>query len=251
MTNVSAALIPDQALRTSQDVVLIFGANKSGEFFGYAKMVEHIDKEKAKKWSGSKTSAKPKTSMIEEETESRARGGSEPIRPSYFLTPSQTRITASSPSELTPAEEYDFSPDHRSNTDPTRLRANRPASPRAMTLDPKQVQPNYFPPVPIAAQSAETQADVQQVLGGSSRPAQGGDDGVLRKDTALSPGEKPEVVDETGVSFKIDWVKVGRLPFNSTRHLRNPWNADREVKVSRDGTEVEPSESRFACPGSF
>ncbi|CAG8537103.1 30393_t:CDS:2, partial [Racocetra persica] len=25
-----------------------------------------------------------------------------------------------------------------------------------------------------------------------------------------------------------------------TRHLRNPWNANREVKISRDGTEVEP-----------
>ncbi|CAG8636353.1 3279_t:CDS:2 [Paraglomus brasilianum] len=30
------------------------------------------------------------------------------------------------------------------------------------------------------------------------------------------------------------------LPFTRTRHLRNPWNANREVKISRDGTEVEP-----------
>lgn len=29
----------DQAYRTSQDVFLIFGANKSGEFFGYARLV--------------------------------------------------------------------------------------------------------------------------------------------------------------------------------------------------------------------
>lgn len=242
-------LTPDQAFRTSQDVVLIFGANKSGEFFGYAKMVEHIDKEKAKKWSGSKSSAKPKTSMIEEESENRARGGSEPIRPSYFLTPSQSHIAASSPSELTPAEEYDFSPDHRANTDPTEFRSDRPASPRAMTLDPKQVQPNYFPPAPIPAHSADNQADRQQELGGSSRPAHGGEDGVLRKDTALGQIERPEVADEAGVPFKIEWVKVGRLPFNNTRHLRNPWNADREVKVSRDGTEVEPSESFVVTGG--
>ena len=29
--------ILDQAFRTSNDVFLIFGANKSGEFFGYAR----------------------------------------------------------------------------------------------------------------------------------------------------------------------------------------------------------------------
>ena len=44
-----------------------------------------------------------------------------------------------------------------------------------------------------------------------------------------------------GESFKVEWVKAERLPFYRTRHLRNPWNHDREVKVSRDGTELEPS----------
>jgi hypothetical protein len=32
--------ILDQAFRTSRDVYLIFGANKSGEFYGYARQVE-------------------------------------------------------------------------------------------------------------------------------------------------------------------------------------------------------------------
>ena len=44
-----------------------------------------------------------------------------------------------------------------------------------------------------------------------------------------------------GESFKVEWVRTERLPFTRTRHLRNPWNHDREVKVSRDGTELEPS----------
>lgn len=43
-----------------------------------------------------------------------------------------------------------------------------------------------------------------------------------------------------GESFKIEWVCTKRLPFFQTRHLRNPWNHEREVKVSRDGTELEP-----------
>ncbi|CAG8566545.1 9410_t:CDS:10 [Ambispora leptoticha] len=44
-----------------------------------------------------------------------------------------------------------------------------------------------------------------------------------------------------GTAFKVEWIKVQKLPFIRTRHLRNPWNANREVKISRDGTEVEPA----------
>jgi hypothetical protein len=44
-----------------------------------------------------------------------------------------------------------------------------------------------------------------------------------------------------GEPFKLQWIKTERLPFYRTRHLRNPWNHDREIKVSRDGTELEPS----------
>ena len=32
--------------------------------------------------------------------------------------------------------------------------------------------------------------------------------------------------------------------FYRTRGLRNPWNANREVKIARDGTEIEPSVGR-------
>lgn len=44
-----------------------------------------------------------------------------------------------------------------------------------------------------------------------------------------------------GDSFQVEWIRTDRLPFYRTRHLRNAWNHDREVKVSRDGTELEPS----------
>lgn len=40
-------------------------------------------------------------------------------------------------------------------------------------------------------------------------------------------------------SFGIEWSKVQFLPFSHTK-LRNPFNGNREVKVSRDGTEIEP-----------
>lgn len=44
-----------------------------------------------------------------------------------------------------------------------------------------------------------------------------------------------------GQPFPVSWIRTERLPFFRTRHFRNPWNNGREVKVSRDGTELEPS----------
>jgi hypothetical protein len=47
-----------------------------------------------------------------------------------------------------------------------------------------------------------------------------------------------------GKQFAIEWISQTRLPFYRTRGLRNPWNANREVKIARDGTEIEPSVGR-------
>jgi hypothetical protein len=44
--------------------------------------------------------------------------------------------------------------------------------------------------------------------------------------------------------FRVDWVRTTHLSFFCTRNLRNPWNQGREVKVSRDGTELEPTVGR-------
>lgn len=44
-----------------------------------------------------------------------------------------------------------------------------------------------------------------------------------------------------GRPFKIEWLSTDRLPFYRTRGLRNPWNSNREVKIARDGTELEPT----------
>lgn len=85
---------------------------------------------------------------------------------------------------------------------------------------------------------------------------------------------KPEETDEPspstaqsfGKPFRIEWVSTDRLPFYRTRGLRNPWNANREVKIARDGTELEtsvgwklthmfnspaPNDPRFAIPNSM
>jgi hypothetical protein len=50
--------------------------------------------------------------------------------------------------------------------------------------------------------------------------------------------------DRGGRLFAIEWLSTRRVPFYRTRGLRNPWNNNQEVKIARDGTEVEPSVGR-------
>jgi hypothetical protein len=47
-----------------------------------------------------------------------------------------------------------------------------------------------------------------------------------------------------GKPFRVEWLSTNRLPFFRTRGLRNSWNANREVKIARDGTELETSVGR-------
>jgi hypothetical protein len=47
-----------------------------------------------------------------------------------------------------------------------------------------------------------------------------------------------------GKPFRLEWLSTVRLPFYRARGLRNPWNSNREVKIARDGTELEPSVGR-------
>lgn len=58
---------------------------------------------------------------------------------------------------------------------------------------------------------------------------------------SVDMGEETKV---WGKPFKLEWMSTNRLPFYRTRGLRNPWNSNREVKIARDGTELEPSVGR-------
>jgi hypothetical protein len=44
-----------------------------------------------------------------------------------------------------------------------------------------------------------------------------------------------------GKPFSILWLSTTRVPFQRTQGLRNLWNGSKEIKVARDGTELEPS----------
>ncbi len=44
--------------------------------------------------------------------------------------------------------------------------------------------------------------------------------------------------------FDVEWLSTKRVPFFRVRGLRNPWNGLKEVKIARDGTELEPNVGR-------
>ena len=47
-----------------------------------------------------------------------------------------------------------------------------------------------------------------------------------------------------GKPFSLEWISTAKVPFWKTRGLRNAWNAGREVKIARDGTELETGVGR-------
>jgi hypothetical protein len=67
------------------------------------------------------------------------------------------------------------------------------------------------------------------------------EDDVPEKEDTQTHNDTSAVAQSWGKPFKIEWRSTNRLPFYRTRGLRNPWNANREVKIARDGTELEPS----------
>ncbi|RSH94142.1 hypothetical protein EHS25_003945 [Saitozyma podzolica] len=188
--------ILDQAFRTSPEVYLIFGANRSGDFFGYAKMIEAIDQGRAARLPQS-SELRPQLERIT--VKDRTWSGSEPTSPRLSLSPSQPRMAMSSPEKITPAIETQEQTPHAEPSPPGLLPDSSSPPAHAQPLDPKVLPNPYFPST-----------------------------GYLGSDCLGAP-------------FKIQWMRVGSLPFTRTRHLRNSWNADRAVKVSRDGTEVEPT----------
>jgi hypothetical protein len=208
--------------------------------------------------------------------EERLAGFRAALPPVPFLSPSEHRM-ASSPGVLTPednATEVELRLPHTTRGVPNPNTEPEPAHTKLSyslvgrehgTLDPRYLD-NYTVPVPAPKVTANL----------DSRPNQGrmDSDGVVRKDTLVTSGQPvvtqtssrsggvdagdspkpigpPSVLEsearnarqkETwGNPFPIEWIRTDRLSFQRTRHLRNPWNHDREVKVSRDGTELEPT----------
>lgn len=148
----------NKAFEQAENVFLIFSANKSGEYFGYARMVSAISGEPVKMSSA----------------------------PAAEEAPSDSGVSPQSIPTLATA-----------------------TAPKGRIIDDSARGTIFWE----ADHSEEDEDSLDQ------ENSRGGQD--------------------WGRQFEIEWVSTNRLPFYRTRGLRNPLNANREVKIARDGTELE------------
>ncbi|KAG9236113.1 YT521-B-like domain-containing protein [Amylocarpus encephaloides] len=160
--------------RTTDNVYLIFSANKSGEYFGYAKMTSQINDDPA-----AAIEFAPKAQSVED-----------PELPKAIPTPAT-----------------DYAPKGRIIDD----------SARGTIF--WEVEREEF-------ETGEEAEDEDEQNNNSEH------------------GSDPANPKAWGKPFNVEWVSTTRLPFYRTRGLRNPWNSNREVKIARDGTELETSVGR-------
>ena len=162
------------------NVYLVFSANKSGEYFGYARMVSPINEDPA--------------AAIE------------------FAPKAQTASDLDLPKAI-PTEATEFAPKGRIIDDSARG---------------------------TIFWEAEREDQVDGVVDGEEvGSTRDGDDS-----STAGSGQEGGESKAWGKPFKLEWLSTTRLPFYRTRGLRNPWNSNREVKIARDGTELEPSVGR-------
>lgn len=234
--------ILDQSYRTSKVVYLIFGANKSGEFYGYARMAGPVRR------GGKNIPWAPQSHASSGRLSSQSSG------PNFF-SPGDHRLVDSSPLSL----------DNRhvkTATDPQQVAAHNQSAPGVLGMkytvpSMKTPEMKYSLDQQRFAHKDDFELDplapvrAMRSVGGSGALSLHSLEEVEEK--AGEPGDKvqeaiipyqQEVKDEGeswGNSFAVEWISTEKLPFNRTRQIRNPWNRDREVKVSRDGTELEPT----------
>ncbi|KAI1083070.1 hypothetical protein F5B20DRAFT_444865 [Whalleya microplaca] len=164
----------NNAFKSVDNVYLVFSANKSGEYFGYARMVSPINDDPA--------------AAIE------------------FAPKAQATTNFDLPKAI-PTEATD-------------------TCPRGRIIDDSARGTIFWE---VEREDADGTAEAEESEDSASvRSVQDGEAGSKA----------------WGKPFKLEWLSTTRLPFFKTRGLRNPWNSNREVKIARDGTELEPSVGR-------
>lgn len=169
----------NNAFQSADNVYLIFSANKSGEYFGYAKMTSPINNDPA--------------AAIE------------------FAPKAQATDDVDLPKAI-PTEATEYAPKGRIIDDSAR---------GTIFWEAEHDETASVDSAQDAEDTVSTTGDV--------------DDSASAKSGQEGEGKA------WGKPFKLEWLSTVRLPFYRTRGLRNSWNSNREVKIARDGTELEPA----------
>ncbi|KJA14494.1 hypothetical protein HYPSUDRAFT_208667 [Hypholoma sublateritium FD-334 SS-4] len=260
--------ILDQAFRTSKEVYLIFGVNKSREFYGYARMIGPVLRGQSDvQW----TSRSPQHSTEGPQASLPISASQTSSQPGTFFSPSDHRLVDNSPLAVGDLASTSEAGAHA----PLQERHSAPAllgeEYRRHSLLTPQTKPQsldqraHLKRGQTGRFALDTSAPVRAIRGHENpsereepRASTSALDLVHEEDVD-NPEADDEINDLTtpviqpeedvnrggeiswGDNFAVEWLCRERLSFNNTRHLRNPWNRDKEIKVSRDGTELEPS----------
>ncbi|KAK9467091.1 zinc finger CCCH domain-containing protein 45 [Lipomyces arxii] len=192
----------NEAYASTDNVYLIFSANKSGEYFGYARMAGPIEpdkKDKEKKEAGTEEKEEDNlVSVVESEPSSeQASVTTTPSSPPATVTTTQQSVEDLMKTTYTPAT------------------ATAPAG---------------------------------RIIDDSSRGTIFWE--VISDSPATSPaavsdaGEADTTFKSWGTPFNVEWLSTKRVSFFKTKGMKNAWNANRDVKIARDGTELEPTIGR-------
>ncbi|KAK1231149.1 hypothetical protein PQX77_005740 [Marasmius sp. AFHP31] len=243
----------ERASRTSVEVYLIFGLKNKEEFWGYAKMAGTSRSRSKQSLSRSLsseslgTSGKPLNLAIGDENIVPQAPGS-PTSPLIAILDLETEPTAhtDTPELMDPSDLL-----KSLSSTPSLVGDETPQSPTPFARNPEEIRPvsteldNVIPtPAPPDQLSLDGVIDKLGSLQASRNDddpwGQSGGDVTERTPEVELGGSMTVGNGPLPDEFKIEWLCTERLPHTRTRHIRNPWNRDREVGFSGDGRELEP-----------
>ncbi|KAJ7028437.1 YT521-B-like domain-containing protein [Mycena alexandri] len=261
--------ILDRAFRTSKDVFLVFSVNKSGEFYGMAGPVGQNDVGRVN-WTrrdstasnapGSPTAVRSQP-LLTHGAGTRPPPVQQPLLSAeHLVTDSPAPFPSAGPPDVqsAPAElgrqhsnisvMSDWPMAKHGSLDQYARSVRQPQKREVIELDEAAPFRAMRGSPDVAAEAAAAavaaaQAQTHERTGSAGSGLGLGPVAEEREDvTSTSPAPPAGAGREEGwgEDFRLHWLCTERLPFVRTRHIRNPWNHDREIKVSRDGTELEP-----------
>ena len=228
----------DQAFRNSAAVTLLFSENFSGQFFGYATMSSRI-------------------------------GGAMPHTEKFVRMASDEADQTDAVAESVPSSRSDEAGWEGTDETPAMAKANSVSSAMSSaSAAAKSVTGEHQSLEELAASATHHNRHLDALDEDESAHAKPDAQAGVRDKDATPPAEPPAPSSESGSAtsssqpgpmsssaaeqihdstsqlgrpFYIRWKNTKPLPFHEIQALRNPWRDNRLVKVSRDGTELEPN----------
>ncbi|KAK9430666.1 YT521-B-like domain-containing protein [Lipomyces doorenjongii] len=211
----------NDAYNSGDNVYLIFSANKSGEYFGYARMAGPIVPEEA-----SEESSKHEYAGTEEKAEQPPEVEEDEDEPLISGTASDASSATTTAASSVAAQIVQQQ--HQSTDLPkTTYTPATATSPAGRIIDDSSRGTIFWEVI-----SEPSTSDTAPPSAASSSTA------------PVSPISDTSVLKSWGTPFKVTWISTTRVPFFKTKGLKNAWNANRDIKIARDGTELEPSVGR-------